>query len=176
MTNFYITKRDTGEIYKFKDVTEGLVSRFNSCGNSLNKVVVLYTIDRMDKILNKYLCKKERKDGVWTYYKRIPSRYWHEMRDAYVLFSQIIGSSHADVGLGDCGGVGVGDCGVGVASNMRLFNNNHVNELFDAEDKKKMKLYINLLPGLAQFDKCKEHNRFNVFRRTIYDHFHCLVD
>ena len=121
----------------------------------MDKMYIIHLIERMDYILNKYKCIKTRKDGNWIYYKRIPSRYWHEMMNAYTVFREII----------DDGSCNVAD----MKSRIRHLK-------FSYDEKKKMELYVRLLPCLSQFDKCKEVRNFSIFRRFAYDHLHCLID
>lgn len=131
----------------------------------MDKMYIIHLIERMDYIINKYKCIKTRKDGNWIYYKRIPSRYWHEMMEAYFVFRGII------------------------EDNSCIFENELiiVDEImgngkkrrglrFSYDDKKKMELYVRLLPGLSQFDKCKGVRKFNIFRQFVYDRLHCLID
>lgn len=134
----------------FHETTNEMNRRFSSSVSSLERMYIAHLISRMDKILDKYRCRRQRRgEGVWVYYKRIPSRYWHEMLEAYNVFKDVL---EVD------------------ASGRRV--------LFCADDRLKMDLYVRLLPALAQFDKCRSvsGNRFGVCRRILYDHLFCLVD
>lgn len=143
--NIAVCSKDTHDhrISGFHEFADEINRRFSSSASSLDRLYVTYLIERMDKILDKYRCRRERRgEGVWVYYKRIPSRYWHEMLEAYNVFRSVLGQT----------------------ANI-------------SDDKMKMDLYVRLLPGLAQFDKCRSvgGSGFGVCRRIIYDHLYCLV-
>lgn len=139
--------RNNTYLLQVQDVTTETIRRFSSCANAMDKLLVVYTIERMDKILNKYKSVKERKDGKWTYYKRIPSRYWHEMFEAYSIFREIV-----------------------------EVDSKNIRANIGYENKKKIELYNRLLPALGHFDKCQTKKRFNWVDRVMFDHFTCLYD
>lgn len=145
--NFYI-RTDSDNVYRFNSVSIDFVEKIKDSTSNLEKIYIIYVIERMDKILNKYTSEKIRSEGNWTYYKRIPSKYWHEMMEAYFLFRSVI-EVHQD-------------------------KYNHI--FFNNEEKNKMKLYIKLLPSLSKFDKCQGKRRFNIFERLILDYFYIFSD
>lgn len=143
---------------QFSEVTSSMLLRIQNGASNLDRMYVLHLIDRMDKILNKYRCCKERRgEGVWIYYKRIPCRYWHEMMEAYDVFRDVLGHD---------GGGGI----------HNRFGRGHIR--FNHDDKMKMDLYVRLLPALGHFDKCRAvgGTEFGLCRRIVYDHMPCLVD
>jgi hypothetical protein len=157
----------SGSVRGFHEVTDEMMLRIRGAASSLDRLYVVHLVDRMDKILNRYKCSKERRgEGRWVYYKRIPSRYWHEMLEAYDVFREVLGGD----GRGD------GIIGSDVGGESR-FGKRHI--WFCADDKMKMELYVRLLPALGHFDKCRgsgNKDGFGVCRRIVYDHFPCLVD
>jgi hypothetical protein len=145
--NMYI-RTDSDNVYKFNSIPIDYVDKIKNSTSKLEKIYIRYVIERMDKILNKYKSEKIRSNGKWTYYKRIPSKYWHEMMEAYFLFRSVV-EVHQD-------------------KYKHIFFNN--------EENNKMKLYINLLPSLSKFEKCQEKKRFNIFERLILDYFYFFSD
>ena len=143
----------------FDDVVYGLSWRVSSSVLHMERMYITNLIDRMDNILASYRCckKKKKKQGqgheVWTYYKRIPSRYWHEMLEAYEAFRETLES---EVSLR-----------FGVQQSV-----------FSESATMKMTLYVKLLPSLGQFDKCRSvrGGKFGICRQILYDHMSCLVD
>jgi hypothetical protein len=142
------------------DILYGLSWKVSSSVGHMERMYVTYLLDRMDNILGCYrYCKKKKKQGqgqgheVWTYYKRIPSRYWHEMLEAYEAFRETLGSE------------------VSLRFGVRQ-------SVFSDAAIMKMALYVRLLPSLGRFDKCRSvrGGRFGLCRQILYDHMSCLVD
>jgi len=134
-------------------VVYGLSWKVSGSVSHMECLYVIYLIDRMDSILSRYKCyKKRRGEGVWTYYKRIPSRYWHEMLEAYEAFRVTLESEES--------------LRFGVL--QAVFRDNAI---------MKMTLYVKLLPSLGHFDKCRSvrGGKFGLCRRIIYDHMSWLV-
>lgn len=139
--------RSNTYLLQAQNETAETIRRFSNCANAMDKLLVVYTIERMDKIINKYKSIKERKDGKWTYYKRIPSRYWLEMFEAYTLFREI-----------------------------EEVDSKNIRGKISYDDKKKIDIYIRLLPAIGHFDKCQTKKCFNWFERVLFDHFTCITD
>lgn len=137
------------------DVLYGLSWKVSGSIGHMERMYVTYLLDRMDSILGSYRCckKKKRGKGVWTYYKRIPSRYWHEMLEAYEAFRETLESE------------------VSLRFGVRQ-------SVFSDGAIMKMALYVKLLPSLGRFDKCRSvaGGKFGLCRQILYDHMSCLVD
>jgi len=76
-------KHDVG---LFRTLVAEYDRRVNESMLEIERLEVIYALSRIDRILAKYENEKERKEGKWLYYRRIPARYWHEMYRAYCLF------------------------------------------------------------------------------------------
>jgi len=76
-------KHDVG---LFRTLVAEYDRRVNESMLEIERLEVIYALSRIDRILAKYENEKERKEGRWLYYRRIPARYWHEMYRAYRLF------------------------------------------------------------------------------------------
>ena len=161
----------SGGLRRFCGYTDELKRKMSYSGTGLARLYIVHTIDRMDRILTRYKCQKYRRgEGTWTYYKRIPSRYWHEMMDAYTAFMDVLNGKCGNVewrdGSREDGGSG---SGIGGGSGR------HIKQLwFCYEDKLKIQLYVRLLRAVAQFDKCRK-GKFGLCRRIVYDYMPCLV-
>lgn len=135
------------------EAIHGLSWRVSSSVSHMEQLHVKHLLDRIDKILGKYRCHKRRRgEGVWTYYKRIPCRYWHEMLEAYTVFGEVVNN----------------DASLRFGIHRDRF---HESEIM------KMRLYVKLLPALGNFDKCRATSgrSFGLCRRLVYDHAHCIV-
>ena len=141
------------------DVLYGLSWKVSGSVGHMERMYVTYLLDRMDNILTSYRCckKKKKKQGhgheVWTYYKRIPSRYWHEMLEAYEAFQETLES----------------EVSLRFGARQAVFSDGAI---------MKMALYVRLLPSLGRFDKCRSvrGGKFGLCRRILYDHMSCPVD
>ena len=139
----------------FDDVLYGLSWKVSGSVGHMERMYVTYLLDRMDSILGSYRCckKKKRGKGVWTYYKRIPSRYWHEMLEAYEAFRETLES----------------EVSLRFGVRQAVFSDGAI---------MKMALYVRLLPSLGRLDKCRSvrGGKFGLCRQILYDHMSCLVD
>ena len=79
-------KHDVG---LFRTLVAEYDRRVNESMLEIERLEVIYALSRIDRILAKYENEKERKEGRWLYYRRIPARYWHEMYRAYRLFMDL---------------------------------------------------------------------------------------
>ena len=142
----------------FDDVLYGLSWKVSGSVGYMERMYVTYLLDRMDSILGSYRCCKKKKrgkrgEGVWTYYKRIPSRYWHEMLEAYEAFRETLES----------------EVSLRFGVRQAVFSDGAI---------MKMALYVRLLPSLGRLDKCRSvrGGKFGLCRQILYDHMSCLVD
>ena len=73
----------------FRQLVAEYDKRVQSSMLEFERLEVIFALNRMEHILSKYEDRKQRKEGEWTFYKKIPSRYWHEMHRAYHLFMDL---------------------------------------------------------------------------------------
>jgi hypothetical protein len=77
------------DVHMFRSLVADYDRRVAASMLEMERMEVISTLKRIESLLSKYVDKKQRIEGEWTYYKKIPSRYWHEMYHAYRLFMEM---------------------------------------------------------------------------------------
>lgn len=67
----------------FDYIYQQRIKTWESGGASLESLKLHHTLKRVDAILNAYRCEFEKRGQTWIHYKRIPARYWHELKNSY---------------------------------------------------------------------------------------------